>query len=171
MFSFSLLFKGDTTYVLGVEAKVRSLCPMLGQTYPILVEGFCPTHLQSPRNKVLPISYIGDPPFIRFDSFTGQSGGLTGGSDFLVIKVLAQKFSFTPKFRFGEYYSHITTEDGDWLGMVAQVCRVVDLVPYTRMNALYIYIRYQKRKLSWELAKHLLHSFPVIMLIFCRLCT
>ena len=102
---------------------MKSLCPMLGQTYPILVEGICPPHLQSPINKVLPISYIGDAPFIRLDSSTDENGVPTGGSEFIVARVLAKKFRFTPKFRFGDYYSHITTEDGQWLGIVAQAYR------------------------------------------------
>ena len=103
---------------------------MLGQIHPVSVEGICPAHFQSPNNKVLSISYIGDAPFIRFGSLTGDSGVPTaiGGSEFLVVKVLAEKFRFTPKFRFGEYYSHITTEDGEWLGIVAQVCRELYMV-------------------------------------------
>ena len=98
---------------------------MLGQRYPVLEEGVCPSYLQSPIGKVLPISYIGDPPFIRSDSLTDDNSVPIGGSEFLVVKVLAKKFGFTAKFRFGEVYSHIKTEDGEWLGTVAQVCKKV----------------------------------------------
>ena len=94
---------------------------MLGKQFPVLEVGACPIQLQSPVGKVLPISYIGDSPFIRLADNSGMPMPI-GGSEFLVVNVLSKKFKFTPEFKFGEYYSHITTDDGEWLGIVAQVC-------------------------------------------------
>lgn len=48
------------------------------------VLGLCPDHLQEPFGKILNISFIGFPPFIT--------------SDFVVTKILGQKFHFTPKY-------------------------------------------------------------------------
>ena len=58
-------------------------------------KGPCPSHLQEPLGKTLKVSYLGMPPYII--GFLDKSKPL-GGSDILVTKILAKKFSFIPKF-------------------------------------------------------------------------
>ena len=72
-------------------AKLTSLCPVLGKNYASIYEGICPTDLQQPGNKILPISFIGPKPYIKYNPIAG--------SDFLVIKLLAEKHHFVTKFR------------------------------------------------------------------------
>ena len=52
--------------------------------------GPCPKPLQNPSGKELKISFIGGEPYIKYNPI--------GGSDFLVVKILAEKFGFIPKF-------------------------------------------------------------------------
>ena len=58
-------------------------------------KGSCPSHLQEPFGKTLKVSFTGMPPYII--GFLDNSKPL-GGSDILVTKILAKKFSFIPKF-------------------------------------------------------------------------
>ena len=48
--------------------------------------------LQTPFGKTLPVSFIGSKPFIKYTN-------PIGGSDFLVMKIFANKFGFRPAFR------------------------------------------------------------------------
>ena len=67
-----------------------SLCPTLGKTNAELYSEQCPKHLQSTHGKELKISFIGSEPYISYNT--------VGGSDFLVVNILAKKFRFSPKF-------------------------------------------------------------------------
>ena len=69
---------------------MKSLCPALGKKYATLFEGSCPKHLQQPYQKELPISFIGLPPYIKYSPF--------GGSDPLIVGIMANKFGFKPKY-------------------------------------------------------------------------
>ena len=69
---------------------MKSLCPVLGKKYAILYNGSCPKHLQQPYQKELPISFIGLPPYIKYSPF--------GGSDPLIVAIMAKKFGFKPKY-------------------------------------------------------------------------
>ena len=69
---------------------MKSLCPALGKKHAILYEGICPKHLQQPYQKELPISFIGLPPYIKYSPF--------GGSDPLIVGIMANKFGFKPKY-------------------------------------------------------------------------
>ena len=72
---------------------ITSLCTKLGNMYAEEFKGSCPSHLQEPFGKTLKISFNGIPPYIIYNPIGGSVG-----SDFLVIKILAKKFSFIPKF-------------------------------------------------------------------------
>ena len=54
----------------------------------------CPTSLQNPRGKVIPISVVGVHPFVVYD----EAKEWVGGTEFQVVDVYAKKFGFTPKF-------------------------------------------------------------------------
>ena len=72
---------------------VTSLCPALTKKYSVLISGMCPSDLQNPRGKVIPISVTGSYPFV----ILGKEKEWVGGTDFKVIDVYAGKFGFTPK--------------------------------------------------------------------------
>ena len=69
---------------------ITSLCPVLGQTHGQMYKGKCPGHLVTPYGRELKISFVGTKPYISFNPI--------GGSEFLVVKVLAEKFKFKPLF-------------------------------------------------------------------------
>ena len=62
----------------------------MGKRYAQIFDRACPKDLQNPHGKELNVSFIGTPPFITYKP--------VGGSDFLLIQLLAQKFRFVPKF-------------------------------------------------------------------------
>ena len=80
-----------TTYIDGDE-KTTSICPVLGNIFAQVRPGLCPWILQHPIGKKIPISFIGPQPYIKYKP-------TIGGSEFLVIKSLAQKFRFLPDFK------------------------------------------------------------------------
>ena len=69
---------------------VTYLCPVLGKPYAEEHDKMCPTELKQPSRKILPISFIGVMPFITYNPF--------GGSDPMVIQILAKKHEFMPNF-------------------------------------------------------------------------
>ena len=79
-------------YVSSTDGKVvnTSLCPTLEKTHAVPYIGPCPKHLGNPYGKELKISFIGFEPYISYNP--------VGGSDFQVVKILAKKFRFSPKF-------------------------------------------------------------------------
>ena len=89
-----------------------SLCPTLGKTNAELYSGQCPKHLQSTHGKDLKISFIGIKPYISYNP--------AGGSDFLVVKILAKKFRFSPKFIPERSYDMVRN-NGTTYGMLYQV--------------------------------------------------
>ena len=88
------------------------LCPVLGKVYAEISRVLCPSELQYPMGKTLLISFIGISPFIKYKPI--------GGSEFLVIKILAQKFGFFPKF-VPERAFDVTKANGTIYGMVHRV--------------------------------------------------
>ena len=77
-------------YFADGKAANTSLCPTLGKTHAVPYIGPCPKHLVNPYGKELKISFIGTKPYISYNP--------VGGSDFLVVKILAKRFRFSPKF-------------------------------------------------------------------------
>ena len=94
------------------EKETTFLCPVLGQTYAEISQGECSPDLQQPRGKSLPISFIGLPPYIKYNP--------VGGSEFLLTQILAKKFGFLPKF-VPERAFDVTKENGSLFGMVHRV--------------------------------------------------
>ena len=77
-------------YLIDGQTTVTSLCPVLGETYAQIHNGSCQVKLQMPHGKELKISFIGTKPYINYNPI--------GGSEFLVVNILAEKFKFRPKF-------------------------------------------------------------------------
>ena len=103
-------------YFIPVGGKMTSLCPTLGKKYALTYEGTCPVHLQQPANKVLPIFFIGMAPYIKYP----REYGKLGGSDFLVMKMMAMKHKFTPNFLPAKTVDIVET-NGTKYGLVYQV--------------------------------------------------
>ena len=88
----------------------KSLCPGLGKIYAEVRLGLCPANLQDPEEKTIPVSFIGPQPYIKYKP-------TIGGSDFLVLMMLAQKFKFKPDFK-QELAIDLTRKNGSTYGMV-----------------------------------------------------
>ena len=93
-----------------------SLCPTLGKKYALIYHDTCPAHLQKPDNKILPVFFIGINPFIK----SPQVYGKLGGSEFLVMKVLAMKHKFIPNLIPAKGFD-IHETNGTKFGLVYQV--------------------------------------------------
>ena len=73
---------------------MTSLCPTLGKRYSEIKLGKCPSHLQHPRGKELPVSIFGGFPYYRKPKTKGER---IGGTDIQILDIYAEKFDFTPK--------------------------------------------------------------------------
>ena len=96
------------------ENVTTCLCPVLGKTYAHTYYGMCPDHLQKPYGKELKISFIGVRPYIN------PYNRLIEGSDFLVAKLLAEKFKFRPEF-LPEKAFDVVKRNGQLYGMLHRV--------------------------------------------------
>ena len=96
-----------------------SLCPVLGQTHGQTYNGLCPGHFQTPYGKELKISFIGIRPYINYDPI--------GGSEFLIVKILAEKFKFTAKF-IPERAADIVNKNGKFYGELHRVRCIFELL-------------------------------------------
>ena len=94
------------------ESKTTYLCPVLGKRYAQVQQDKCQPQMQNLAKTTLPISYIGIFPFITPKAF--------GGSEPLVVKILAEKFGFLSKFVPERAYD-VTKENGTTFGMVHSV--------------------------------------------------
>ena len=83
------------------KSQLTSLCPSLGKRYAEIYLGICPTTLQNPFGKTLPVSFIGSPPNIIYTS-------PIRGSDFLVMEIFANMFGFRPAFHPEESFPAMT---------------------------------------------------------------
>lgn len=61
----------------------------------MVVPGMCPSSLQTPHGKEIPVSYIGSPPYI----FSNKERELVGGTDLEILDIYAKKFEFKPRVR------------------------------------------------------------------------
>ena len=82
-------------------------------------QGNFPLDLQKPVNKVLTIFFIGSQPFVKYPKEYGK----LGGSEFLVMKVLAKKHKFTPNFLPAKRF-FIEEINGTKYGLVYQVNKI-----------------------------------------------
>ena len=85
----------------------------MGKRYAQLTNGDCPKHAQELNGKELNITWAGTPPFISW-----HRPGY--GSDFLVVKLLAEKFGFTTNF-LREHIVDIEISNGTYAGMLYRV--------------------------------------------------
>ena len=90
-----------------------SLCPRLGEQHAVIQEGHCPPALQNPRGKLLQISFLGPVPYIKYHPSIG-------GSDFIVAKILAEKYTFRTKFHL-EINADVADKNGTKHGMLHSV--------------------------------------------------
>ena len=94
------------------ESEATFLCPTLGKTHAVLHNRLCPKELENPYGKELKISFIGQSPFISYSP--------VGGSDVLVVNMLAEKFKFIPKFIPERSYDRVIS-NGTTSGMLYRV--------------------------------------------------
>ena len=97
----------------GTKYIVTSLCPALTKKYSVLVSGMCPSDLQNPRGKVMPISVGGAYPYVVY----GKDKEWVGGIEFQVIEVYAKKFGFEPELMRATGYDN----EGSVVDMVRRV--------------------------------------------------
>ena len=71
-------------------SKTTYLCSVLGSPYAEIHDKQCLPEMRLPNGKILPISFIGIIPYIKYKPF--------GGSEPLVIQMLARKYGFIPHF-------------------------------------------------------------------------
>ena len=90
-----------------------SLCPALGKVKAKFVEGMCPGYLHSLFGKQIKVSFIGPRPFVTYNPI--------GGSDFHVIKLLAKKFKFIPRFIPERSIDETTFPNGTKYGLIHSV--------------------------------------------------
>ena len=90
----------------------------MGQRYAQIYDGLCPEDAQNPVGKSIQISFIGPPPHITYQPI--------GGSDFLIIGLLAKKLKFLPKFVPEQSYD-IVNVNGMTFGKVHAVGKSVDV--------------------------------------------
>ena len=91
----------------------------------------------------MPISFIGIPPFIKYNPF--------GGSELLVTQILAEKFGFWPKF-VPERAFDVTKVNGTTYGMVHRV-RLMQMTLKIQSKLTCITQRYPPNKQNLESAK------------------
>ena len=60
----------------------------------MIKSGMCPSNLQHPHGKRIPISVIGPSPYV----ISNKDKEWIGGTEFQIIEIYAHKFGFTPKF-------------------------------------------------------------------------
>ena len=89
------------------------LCPVLGKPYTEKFKKRCPTELKKANGKTLPISFIGIMPYIKYNPF--------GGSEPLIIRMLAKKHEFIPNFVAEQAYDRTKLDNGTTYGMVHRV--------------------------------------------------
>ena len=90
------------------------LCPVLGKTYAHAYNGMCPDHLHKSYGKELKVSFIGVRPYIN------PYNKLLEGSDFLIAKLLAEKFKFKPEFIPEKAFDKVK-RNGKFFGMLHRV--------------------------------------------------
>ena len=98
----------------GKGLMITSLCPILGKQYSITRPHMCPTYLQHPRGKELPISIMGLSPYV----IKNDKKDIIDGAELQIIAIYAKKFDFKPNL------IPAPTFDGDG-GMVDTVIKII----------------------------------------------
>ena len=112
LYKFSIRLNSIVSTFPGNVSRTTYLCPELGKSYPVIHNIKCHPNMRSPNGKTLPISFIGIVPYIKQNPF--------GGSENLVIKMLAMKYGFLPRF-IPEKTFDVTMANGTTFGMVHRV--------------------------------------------------
>ena len=147
---------------IGPYSKTTSLCPILGKTHAEMFNDSCPSSLDRPEGKKLKISFIGISPYIIYDP--------VGGSDFDFIRILAQKYKFTPKFIPEKSYDPVKV-NGTTYGMFHRVRYTWLLSSLTHTTTSFHLSRYQTKKVRWALGNQVFHIIETNWLTFCQTCT
>ena len=66
----------------------------MANKYSVVIRGSCPSNLQNPLGKIIPIAVVGTFPYVVY----GKDKEWIGGTEFKIIDVYAKKFGFTPKY-------------------------------------------------------------------------
>ena len=72
---------------------MTSLCPALGERYPLIISGMGPSSLQEPYGKEIPVAVAGVAPYILY----GENRTLLGGAELDNIKIWEKAFGFKAK--------------------------------------------------------------------------
>ena len=88
--------------------ELTSLCPVLGKRYVQAFKVKCPKHVNQLHGKSLNISFFGQEPFIT-QSKQSINYNAIGGSDFLIMELMANKFQFTATYIPEESYYEISS--------------------------------------------------------------
>ena len=89
----------------------------MGKRHAEVINGLCPRHLKSPYGKNINVSFVFSRPFSIFPPH--------GGSDFLIIKVLAKKSGFVPTF-VREQFADSIKINGTTNGLIHRVSLIKD---------------------------------------------
>ena len=84
----------NSSYFVGDGPAITSLCPALGKKHSVIQHGLCPSNLQQPHGKEIPISGVGMAPYVILN----KEKEVVGGAEFDIMTIFAKKFGFTPKF-------------------------------------------------------------------------
>ena len=73
----------------------------------------CPSNLQHPHGKIIPISVIGPYPYV----LSNKGKEWVGGAEFQINEIYAKKFGFTPNLTRAPSYD----DEGGMLSMVGNI--------------------------------------------------
>ena len=65
----------------------------MGERYSVTKNGMCPSNLEEPRGKKIPIAIIGSYPYVVYN----DAKEWVGGTEFQVIDLYVRKFGFVPE--------------------------------------------------------------------------
>ena len=157
----NLKIRLTSTHFSGNGSRKTYLCPVLGKAHAEIHHDKCLSELQHPNGKTLPISFIGIVPYIKHNPF--------GGSEPLVIQMLAKKYGFLPNFVPERAYD-VTKVNGTTYGMVHRV-RFVIKQQKKQKTLECTPLRYRPNIQKLELAKLVLLVTDTRWLIICHGCT
>ena len=116
---------------------VTSLCPALGKKHSVIRPGICPSNLQKPHGKEIPISVIRKlEPYVI--SYIEEEG-----AEFQIMNMYASKFGFTPKFKMASSFD----SEG---GLIDMVGKGLSLKLFTIVQSIFLLNRLIKKIVKLE---------------------
>ena len=94
--------------------KRKSVCPVLGQIYPKMVDGDCPLQFQRTDGKKIPVTYIGTPPYIL-------GSNAQDGTDIRILSIFSRRYNFEPVLTPTPQYLIMSWPNGTKYGKKYQV--------------------------------------------------